>query len=627
MAEKLPTRDIVVDQVLKGLLQKVHRSFLIEVPPGCEQQPEILQEIYLEFQRRLPSQCLCASITVDRFENETGLVKEAIYQWTRKDREINAAWKEDLDFMGDGLSGSRLMHFADCARRLKRKLFVFFSHFDKIFRYMSGGLLSEMRDLEQNDRLLCCVNVSKLPYEELYRIRTKEQPGFTSDYGQTHVHFTIGRLQREEAQKIWFQETGLESINRLEGQYFETAFQESGGFSEAFIKASGIIINPDSLDKDIRKYRAYLNEILPNAFERLVRQIEDCEEIPVIKAIAHMHLGSYQSTDLRILQNHRWRDLFLTTASDPPRLSCNALGRKAVNRCSNLKITRHISPTQLYKQGHYAACSELLSLAKDSNKVLQIANEMMQEIYGDSPQDLYFRPSIQWQRVYNLAKAASKECVDDISISEFDNWKGIAEVRMCWPSERRDDIQKHLDKLRGMGRQAAEQAAIHLGIRLLAVEQDKNPITAAYTAIPLIEEILRCYLVIVLNLPILGSAFDGIPDEKITKWWFPDKSWQKPLREVPLSAAELATIVAIISADRKQPLFNDSSELHRIIGILENTRNALGHHVLTPNKKILIQLTTHAKSILKNMLKNVGSSLSLRTISDMVRSPTRFLDT
>jgi len=626
MTKKSPTRKVVVDQVLEGLLQTVQRCFLIEIPPGCEQQPEFLQEIYQGYQRQLPQEALCAWITVDRFQDETGVIKELIYQWTRYDRELKAAWKEELAYLGNNNYGSRLMHFADCARKLKRKLFAFFSHFDKVFRYMSGSLLSEMRDLEQNSRLLCCVNVSKLPYEELYRIRAKEQPGFTSDYGQTHVHVTLGLLQREEAMKIWIRETGLENNDRLERNYFETAFQESGGFSEALIKASGSIINPNSLEKDIRKYKAHLYEILPIAFERLIRQIEECGETAVIKALAHMHLGSHESTDLRILQSHRWRDIFLETGSDPPILSCDALGRKAVDRCSSLKFMKLILPTELYKQGHYAACREILSSTQDSNKILQLAADMMEEVYGDSPQNLYFRPGIQWRRIHELATTASRECIDNLARSEFEAWKEIAEVRISWPSESRNDIEKHLDKLRGIGKQAAEQAAIHLGIRLLAVQQDKNTITASYTAIPLIEEMLRCYLVIVLDLPNRGSAFDEIHDESIVTWWFPNRTWEKPFREKPMNAADIATAVAIVSERRKQPLFNDASDLHRLLTVLETSRNALGHHVITPNYQILSHLTSHAKVILENMLRHVGSSLSLRAISDMVRPPTRFLD-
>ena len=626
MTESAPSREIIVAQVLEGLLHTVQRCFLIEVPPGCEQQPEILQEIYQAFHRSLPPKTLCAWITVDRFEDETAVVKEMIYQWTRNDREIKEAWEEELAYIGDDIIGSRLMHFSDCSRRLKRNLFAFFSRFDKVFRYMSGSLLSEMRDLEQNARLLCSVNVSKLPYDELYRIRAKKQPGFTSDYGQAHVHVTIGRLQREEAMKIWLRETGMESTNRLQQLYFETAFRESGGFSEALIKASGTIINPDNLEMDIRKYKAHLNEILPLAFERLIRQLEECDETAVIKALAHLHLGSHESTDLRILQSHRWRNLFLETGSNPPILSCDALGRKAVDRCSSLKFTKLLLPKELYTQGHYAACRKILSSKQDSNKTLHLAANMMEEIYGDSPRNLYFRPGIQWRRVHELATTASNECIDNLSRSEFKAWKKIAEVRISWPSENRNDIEKHLDKLRGMGKQAAEQAAIHLGIRLLAVQQDKNTITAAYTAIPLIEEILRCYLVIVLDIPNRGSAFDEIQDESIATWWFPNRTWVKPLRERPLNAADIATAVAIVSERRKRSVFNDASDLHRLLTTLDTARNALGHHVITPNHKILNHLTSYAKSLLENMLRHVGSSLSLRAISDMVRPPTIFLD-
>ena len=58
---------------------------------------------------------------------------------------------------------------------------------------------------------------------------------------------------------------------------------------------------------------------------------------------------------------------------------------------------------------------------------------------------------------------------------------------------------------------------------------------------------------------------------------------------------------------------------------LENARNPLGHHVLTPTDRLVGTLVSHAKFILNKMRSHANSPISLDVVSEMVSPPRRFL--
>jgi hypothetical protein len=541
------------------------------------------------------------------------------------DSEVLEAWRGESTYLEGDSPGVDLLMFSECARKLKRTLFVVFSHFDRIFKYMSGTLLARMRDLEQNAKLLSCVNISPSPYEELYQIRAKREPGFTSDYGQVHVQLTQGRLQREEAGEIWQRETGLSLDQRLAAQYFGIAYAESGGFPDAFLRATKEILQPNELDKDIRNYKSILQKCLPACFERLLRHLEDNGEGRITTALMRLFLGCPNDADLITLKEHRWTRLFLDPVSPQPLLSCDALGRKALEMSQGLRA-KQLSPEELYNQGQFASCLALLRTRKSPHKILPLAAEMMDEVYKNSPQDLYFQQDINWKKVRRLAHSAADGCPNQISRNEFENWARVATIYLEWPSETRHDIEKHLEKLRNSGRPAVEEACIRLGIRLLAIQRDRNLITAAYASIPLVEDLLRHYLVLVLGLPQSGAAYDGIEEENITTWWPRRDTFIRPASSDRLNATAIGVLAALESAQRNQRLFDQPEDLHKTLTDLENARNPLGHHVLTPSQKVVTALLTHATNIFHNMCIHANSTLSLDAISEMVCLPRRFLN-
>lgn len=626
MKESGFTRKEIINHVVQWLCRAEHRCFLILAPPGCDDlRPDVSQLVYDQFLAHQPKNAMCARISVDFFKDETVLVESLIQAWCNHDREMKDVWNEELAYLEDDLAGTHLLAFAECARKLERKLFAVFSHFDRVFRFMSGSLLARMRDLEQNSKLLSCVNVSTLPYEELYRIRARTEPGFTSDYGQVHVQMALGRLHLKEAEEIWREETTLTLDDRLERQYFEIAYEESGGFPNAFLIAAGEL-HPESLNSDVRDFRSVLKKALPGCFDRILRHLDESGETRIIDAIARVSLGAQTRSDLDALHEHRWSRLFVDQEARPLALSCDALGRKAVEMTNNLPANQRLSPRELYCQGRFGACLNLLKSRKSqADEILPLAAEMMYEVYGGSPNDLYFGPDINWRKVARLGAIAANNCPNQEVRIDFENWIRVAEVHIEWPSENRGTLEKHLDSLRNAGKLAVEKAIIRLGIRLLAIQRDRNAVTAAYTAVPLVEELLRHYVVLVLNLPQLGSVFNGIDDESIMVWWPRIESFIRPGPDVRLNATSLAVAAALVSALRNQALFETPQDLHRMLTDLENARNPLGHHVLTPTDRLVGTLVSHAKFILNKMRSHADSPISLDVVSEMVSPPRRFL--
>jgi hypothetical protein len=248
---------------------------------------------------------------------------------------------------------------------------------------------------------------------------------------------------------------------------------------------------------------------------------------------------------------------------------------------------------------------------------------MLAEVFGDSPRDLYFRPDIRWKQVKALAERAASMCSDGASRREFEAWCRIAEVHSALPKPDRAQIEDYLEKQRDAGPRAIEEEAIHLGVRILAVTRDRNPLTAAYMSVPLLEEVLRHYIVLLLNLPTKGSAFSGIDEAAIKQWW--GKPFKYPDPSARLGGTELAVLAAVASAQRGTPLFSDQPELTGVLSALDATRNLLGHYVTTPKEDASKRLISSAKLLLERMCKHGGSSITLDEIERQVQPPRRFL--
>lgn len=608
----------ITDQVHKGLKSKRPTSFLIEIPPGCEEE-DVTTRIHSLISSDSNLNSYVATASADEVGSEKELVDLFIRGWTSHGSQDLNHWTTEIRQMGDLPVPQRLKYFLHyCARRDNAFRILITKRFDKIFRQMSGELLAVMRDLE-HESLLVSINGSPMPYDELYRKRSVVQPGFTSDYGQSHVRVVLGPLTEEEALKRWTHIFGLPIDDRLSRAHFDLAYRFSGGLPSAFSKAAASAINVMPFTDDIRVYRAELSQQLPPTFERLLRYEGNDDSSKLVEAVARIHLGSATSEDGDILKGHRWRAFFITD-SDHLGLKTEALGQMAVVMLRNSKRSEQIHPEILYEQGEYKACCKSLSDPSYSTRlVLKIASKMLADVFGDTPGSLYFGPNIDWTKVRTMARDASQLCPNEAARVEFERWQFIAKAFANRKQHVAHPIktEEHYDLF--------SEVAIRLGLRLLAISQDNSDVTATHMGIPLIEEILRAYVLFVLNLEDLGISFKDVAPDEITKWWLDPKQFLYPEPQSKLSASSLALIAAIHSDRRNQLLFPDSKELSRTLRLLDQVRNILGHYVTTPQTQDRLRLISSAKLLFGNLCQHGNLSFGLEDLQHWVKPPRRFL--
>ena len=505
----------VVERVATAFTQKRPPCFLLEIPPGCEEKPDIIARVQ-NILLKIPSiSVLCAQVTVDTVRNDDELVDLLIREWIGKDKAMESLWQAGKGTVSDLPSPQRLKAFFNlCTLNKGFPQIALIRRFDRIFYRMSSELLAVMRDLE-HEMLLITINASPLPYSDLYRRRAHKEPGFTSDYGQAHVRLTLGLLPHDLAEQRWKDEHNLPLGSRLERAYFEVAFDLSGGLPTVFEKATAYAKNFIWVDPDIRNYRTELAEHLPEAFERLLRYDED-EGFRLVEAVARMYLGIASPLDKQILSDHPWNFLLIESKSGEFGLRSEALGRKAFQMLRSSRRDPSVQPESLYEQGQYLACRAVMKQGGPApNRLLFFAVEIVAEAFGDAPGCLYFGPKVRWGQIKKFAIEAAGICRNQSERAEFDHWRRIAESHETESPVDSDDKRKRMNLQENSELQYLENAAIRLGIRVLAVARDRNSVTAAYTAIPLIEDVLRHYVCLVLKLSARGKILLALRIKKL----------------------------------------------------------------------------------------------------------------
>lgn len=612
-----------VERVLIGLQQKRPHCFLLEVPPGCEEMPDVIARIQEVLLRERDHSVLCAMVTADAVRNEEEFVECLIRGWLESDPSLQRVWGNEEEGASELPVPQRLKAFFNaCVAGTDHWRLALIRRFDRIFRRMSGELLAAMRDLEHELQLIT-INTSPLPYGELYRRRAREEPGFTSDYGQVHVRLTLGPLPHEVAERRWKEEYGLPMHDRLGRAYFEIAYELSGGLPAVFAKAAGHASNLGELNPDITVYRAELTERLPEAFERLLRYEEDQAGLRLADALAKMQLGTASLSDRRFVASHPWHFLLVHDRESRPR--SEALGRKALEILRMSRRDKSVDPTNLYHEGQYlACCAAIAQVGFPNDQVLCFAAKMMAEVFGDGPISLYFSPTVKWNRMKLLAREAASRCQDTMSRKEFDRWERIAAAHEAKSPLKRAPARIEAGNQNEANVCELENAGIYLGARLIAVTRDKNPVTAAYVAIPLAEDILRHYVSLVLMLPTEGAAFESLDRGSIDAWWKQPKPFKPPDKSERLSGAHLAVLAGVVSGQRGKPLFYDAVDLSRFLSILDE-RNISAHYVTIPNTQTNKDLNERTTTLLNRMLQDGGSQLTVKEIEGWFRAPTQFL--
>jgi hypothetical protein len=479
--------------------------------------------------------------------------------------------------------------------------------FDKLFMNMSSALLAVLRDLEHTGRLTA-INTSVLSYNELYRRRARRDPTFVSDYGQSHTSLMLGPLDDDEAQKEWSESVDRSIEPSLERAYYSVALDASGRVPTLLSKAAAYV---DAMKgSDLRSYQRLLDKELAPGFCRLLRYDDDDDSgSPALaESIAHIHWRMASTSDVDLVSGHRWGELLLMDLDGERTLVSHALGACAVDLLRH--TTKHVSAEVLYQRGEYRACVDQLGDSADATRSpLAIAAHMLSLAFSDATAPLYFVADLDWGRVETYADEGARACSDPAAVDEFRQWERVARA-----------MKRH----NGDSRIVLEHDLVRIGLRVLAVRADRNAVAAAYSAIPLVEDALRTYVVRIHDASSTGSAFADVSDKEIARWWN-RAGFTRPSAASALNGASLVVLAAVLSDRSAMPLFADAADAMLLVKRLDQLRNVLGHRVHTPDWTYSRELADRAERILDSTAEQGGADLSVRRLSIYVAPPQAFL--
>ena len=275
-----------------------------------------------------------------------------------------------------------------------------------------------------------------------------------------------------------------------------------------------------------------------------------------------------------------------------------------------------LDPEELYRRRQFGACVDVLVEGpREGKKVLAAAAEMMYEVYGDDPTNLYFDGRIDWKRVKACAERGAVGCRERGSATEFANWAVVAGAHVAKATA--DGGVESKDEIR--------DSIVYLAVRALASERDSNGVTGAYTAVPMVEDALRKYVRLVLLMPLEGGAFAKVSEQGLKKWWKKTGGFVKPSDGARLAAAELAVLAAVVSDERGFPLFSEPAQLSRLISVLDEARNQLAHFAVTPSGEVKAKLVWWTKWVIDAMGRESGVALDVEKVDRWVEPPLEFL--
>ena len=597
----------VVRMVTLGVTRH-NRGYLVLVAPGFERRPDVASQIERAVRARDGRHVDVVALSADSVSSEEDLVELLVREWCSIDGSTQGRWSALEGEVRDVPPQQRLKIFFRGALVRGRRRVLIVRRFDKAFKCMSGALLAVLRDLEHTDQVTA-VNTSVLSYTELYARRATQEPSFVSDYGQSHAALMLGPLGDSEAREEWKESVDRSIDVRLDRAYYSAALEVSGGVPSLFSKAAAYV---DAVkgSRDIREYSRLLRRELVRDFRRLIRYDEgDDPGVPTLaESIARIQWGMGTDADVAVVSGHRWGELLLRAGDSEIALRSRTLGACAVDMLG--KVPRRLSTEVLYERGEYQACMEQLGSARvERRNPLAIAAEMLSLAFGDSSEPLYFSGEVDWKRVEALAREGMCACEEVVAAEEFGGWVRVAEAMNA--SAEHGEVLLTKDFVR-------------IGLRLLAVRADRNAITSAYSAIPLVEDAIRTYVVRIHGLQPKGVAFAGLEDEEMEEWWSRGE-FTRPNDEARLSGADLVILAAVLSARAGASLFEDAADAMRVVARLGQYRNRLGHSVDTPDKHVSEALADCAERILDAVGEQGDVDLSVRRLENWVKPPRGFL--
>ena len=612
------------ERVLRGLKGVQPRSFLVEVPPGCELH-RVVREALDEFRNNRPDRVAITEVVADVAPAELEFIDQLLAGWRADhqilDREMARNLARDPDLAGK----AALLRFVRLARDAGIHLVAFLFRFEKLFERMTSTLLATLREIETSQGQVSYVIEASQPYDELYRQRARTEPTFTSDYGQTHIHLRVGALDKKAARKHWTSQVEPSSLpeKRMNAALFELAFEASGGLPVAFQKATNIA----ALGLRVPEYRAELMKQLPATFARLFKG--DPATNTVLSSLARLQVDAADDKDLRVLVTHPLSDLMIrvresgrTVPLCEP-LAIYALESGALGRVPGGNSTA--AAAVLYRQGRYTAAVQMVEgIPGQAAALLKFASQAMQLAFpaGRHP-GMYFSPDQRWRRLADFCDQAA-EIAEPEAREEFSFWSNEAMTIVGWPSMSRGDLSAHFARLCKLGQKGIEQVALLYGGRILACEADANVATACQMALPVPESLVRAYIVLVLKAPTDSTIYAGLTEDELRPWWTRGDTFERPQEADRLPFAHLLVAGCALSAREKRPLLPDGDAVQRAL-IAQDSRNVLGHELVNSSKRAKDTLLEQSRIFFNALCDHTECKLDLATIKRRLSPPSLFL--
>lgn len=614
---KLVSRSDAVRRVMASR-EKSNSSFLLQTIPGGDESSKLLKEIQTKMKRKGGNTTAYAMVSPDRINNEIEFVKKAIHLWCRDNLCLKKQWEENKIEIDD--SHELLDEFCFVAEESGIKLCLLIDKFHKVFWYMSNGLLGTMRNAEEN-KIVSFVTASEADYFKLYSMRAKKNPSFTSDYGQMHAKIILDKLNLEEAKIRWdmcilsegYSKTFLQELFRI-------AFSESGGYPALFEKACCLV--EDGL-LSIDYYHDALRYELRPLFGKMIDHIRHIEGDSFIESLACLATQNNASDVRRVLQSPIFE--VLTQLDDNKiRLNCSALGVAALAELN--PDSKYGTPRFLYEKGFFEYCTTLQRLTSMDN-ILHLASKLMCEVYDAFPECKHFKTAVDWNKVIDLSNEGIDSCGTVFDSDDFLSWRELA---ASFRRSQRDsivEITAYYQKLFDKELAELSDAVYLLAARYNAARVIQHPTQQSYSAFPLVEGIIKCYLAwIILKLGGKENTVQFVDPVEFNNWK-PSHWTNKPPRKVKdlssLNAAAACHLVAVLSFQKGAAVFSDYSDLQLTLDFMSEMRNPLAHNVVEVTSCEARVLLNHIERLWDKTLGRVYS-LSILDIRMLLEPPTSF---
>ncbi|MCP4523803.1 MAG: hypothetical protein GY828_06330 [Candidatus Gracilibacteria bacterium] len=610
-------------------------SLLLVQPSGCEID-ELIKKIKKDLKVLKTDNQLLAIVNSQTIKTEDELVDLLIKNFKKGNKNVGELYLEYLDELIEDYgeeskapAKDRLKAFCEFLYDEDYTFLLVIQKFQKLFydMNMSSEFLATLRGLEQ-DSIVSTLNISSLPYDKLFEIRAQKETSFTSDYGNIHISISIYNYNHEQSEELWMHRISSElgDTDSTYNYHFQICYLLTGGYPIALESAISIFVSNKKFT-DPLLYEKELLQKLPGLYKRLFTLDDKSKlDLKLAKSLSKCFLGNDTAEDLKVIIRHPFVSVLNVLNEENKIKICRCLGICATNIIMNEKEGFN-DPLELYHNKYYYGVIEASSIYVDVvEEKLLLLSEIMYSIFGKSPTTYSFSEA-NWGQVENKIKLALSKFNNDKTNQELNTWLKIVNAYNDWKNVelKQDNIELHIHDLTKKY-DGVDLAILYLGTRILLIKNSPT-LFSVHLAIPVIEDLLRYYVNIILNKPANGSAFIGVNNESFQKWWHRKTKFEIPAPEQKrLSSIELIILTAALSEIHGSNVFSSSNEIAKIVSIIDSIRNTHGHYVCAGTKGTYkkFDFLEPIISLFNLLVKNSNCQYDLDFIEKLISRPIHY---